>query len=188
MAILIGAGILVPAVVGLSVLREHRRVRRLRRQFGPEYARTIGGYPDREAAELELEERLRRHDELAVRDLSDDARCRCLDRFVSLQGAFEADPRSALAGVDALVIEILRARGYPVDSTEQVIADMSVDHPEAAHDYRAALALMATTTRRRRQMRTAFARYERVVYGLLDATVLSRRFAGAQPGAGPAAR
>lgn len=183
-AVVIGLGILLLAL-GFAVLRERRRVRRLRQRFGPEYVRTIRGYPDREAAELELQERLRRHEGLDLRQLPDDARRRYLYRFVSLQGAFETDPRAAVAGADTLVIEILRARGYPFDSADQLIADMSVDHPAAAEEYRTAQTLTAAPGRRRRQLRSAFARYERIVYDVLD---VSRQSAGARPGADPAAR
>ena len=164
--IVVGVGILLLTGLGFSVLQERRRVQRLQERFGSEYARTIRSYPDREAAEIELKERLRRHDELDLKDLSGDARRGYLDRFVSLQGAFEADPRGALAGADSLVHEILQKRGYPIESTEQLTADLSVDHPEAAAEYRAGCS--STPLRRSRQMRTAFARYERITYDLLN--------------------
>ena len=162
----IGVGVLLALAFGFSVLWERRRARRLEERFGAEYARTIRRYPDREAAEVELEERLRRHDELDLAELSDDARLGYLNRFVSLQAAFEADPRGALLGADSLVREILQTRGYPFESTEQLTGDLSVDHPAAAREYRAGWS--STPLRRPRQMRAAFARYERITYDLLD--------------------
>jgi hypothetical protein len=57
------------------------------------------------------------------------------------QGKFVDDPAGAIGEADALVARVMRDRGYPVDEFEQRAADVSVDHPRVAENYRAAHAV-----------------------------------------------
>lgn len=126
-------------VVGLLVAKQ-RRSQQLQQGFGPEYDRTVeerGG--DRREAEAELLERRERREKFEIRDLDDDTRERYTERWRAAQRRFVDEPGPAVAEADALVIEVMRDRGYPVaDEFEQRAADVSVDHPEVVEHYRAA--------------------------------------------------
>jgi hypothetical protein len=133
-------GVIVAIVVlgvVFSALRT-RRSRSLQDQFGREYDRTVDKAGDRREAERELAERQKRHDELALRPLSQDARDRYLQQWQVTQGRFVDDPTGAVSEADDLVQRVMRDRGYPVDDFEQRAADISVEHPELVEKYRTA--------------------------------------------------
>jgi hypothetical protein len=121
----------------LSALRT-RRTRSLQGRFGREYDRTVDKAGGRREAEQELREREKRHDELELRPLSQDARERYLQQWRATQGRFVDDPTGAVSEADDLVQRVMRDRGYPVDDFEQRAADISVEHPELVEKYRTA--------------------------------------------------
>jgi len=121
----------------LSALRT-RRTRSLQGRFGREYDRTVDKAGGRREAEQELMEREKRHDELELRPLSQDARERYLQQWQATQGRFVDDPTGAVSEADDLVQRVMRDRGYPVDDFEQRAADISVEHPELVEKYRTA--------------------------------------------------
>ena len=47
-------------------------------------------------------------------------------------------PGQAVHEADALVLDVMRERGYPMENFEQRSADVSVDHPDVVQNYRAA--------------------------------------------------
>src|SRR4029078_13736704 len=60
---------------------------------------------------------------------------------------FAAQRVPAVGEADALVMEVMRARGYPVaDEFDQRAADISVDHPEVVEHYRAAHGISGRAT------------------------------------------
>jgi len=140
MVIVIVAIVLIALVVGALILARQRRSQQLQEGFGPEYERTVeerGG--DRRQAEAELLERRKRHDRFEIRELDAATRDRYADRWRSAQRRFVDQPGPAVGEADALVMEVMRDRGYPVaDEFEQRAADVSVDHPEVVEHYRAA--------------------------------------------------
>jgi hypothetical protein len=138
-------GIVVLGVV-FSALRT-RRSRSLQDQFGPEYDRTVDKAGGRRDAERELAERQKRHDELELRPLSQDARERYLQEWQVTQGRFVDDPTGAVSEADDLVQRVMRDRGYPVDDFEQRAADISVDHPELVEKYRTANGIARSSER-----------------------------------------
>ena len=115
-----------------------RRSRSLQDQFGREYDRTVDKAGGRREAERELAERQKRHDELDLKPLSQDARERYLQQWQVTQGRFVDDPTGAVSEADDLVQRVMRDRGYPVDDFEQRAADISVEHPELVEKYRTA--------------------------------------------------
>jgi hypothetical protein len=115
-----------------------RRSRSLQDQFGREYDRTVDKAGGRREAERELTERQKRHDELELKPLSQDARERYLQQWQVTQGRFVDDPTGAVSEADDLVQRVMRDRGYPVDDFEQRAADISVEHPELVERYRTA--------------------------------------------------
>jgi hypothetical protein len=133
-------GVIVAIVVlgvVFSALRT-RRSRSLQDQFGREYDRTVDKAGGRREAERELAERQKRHDELELKPLSQDARERYLQQWHVTQGRFVDDPTGAVSEADDLVQRVMRDRGYPVDDFEQRAADISVEHPELVEKYRTA--------------------------------------------------
>jgi len=140
MAILIVAIIVIALIVVALLLMRQRRSQQLQEGFGPEYERTVeerGG--DRREAEAELRERQQRRQKFEVRELEPAARDRYAERWRAAQRRFVDEPAPAVGEADALVMEVMRDRGYPVaDEFEQRAADVSVDHPEVVEHYRAA--------------------------------------------------
>jgi hypothetical protein len=133
-------GVIVAIVVlgvVFSALRT-RRSRSLQDQFGREYDRTVDKAGGRREAERELAERQKRHDELELRPLSQEARERYLQQWQVTQARFVDDPTGAVSEADDLVQRVMRDRGYPVDDFEQRAADISVEHPELVEKYRTA--------------------------------------------------
>jgi hypothetical protein len=131
----------VTAIIVLGVLwsgLRTRRTRSLQDRFGPEYDRELEKAGGRRDAERELAEREKRHDQLDLRPLSQDARERYVQEWQETQGRFVDDPKGAVSEADDLVQRVMRDRGYPVDDFEQRAADISVEHPELVERYRTA--------------------------------------------------
>jgi hypothetical protein len=131
----------VAAIVVLGVLwgaTRTRRTRSLQDRFGREYDRTVEHAGDKREAERELRDREKRHEELDLRPLSPEQRDRYVEEWQATQGRFVDDPSGAVSKADALVQQVMRDRGYPVDDFEQRAADISVDHPDLVERYRTA--------------------------------------------------
>jgi hypothetical protein len=133
------AAVVVIVVLGIvwSALRA-KRTSALQDTFGNEYDRTVDQTGGRRAAEKELRERQKQHDELDIRPLSPESRDRYLRRWQSTQARFVDDPRGAVAEADTLVQEVMQERGYPTKDFERRVADISVDHPDLVEKYRTA--------------------------------------------------
>jgi hypothetical protein len=72
---------------------------------------------------------------------------------------------------DALVAEVMKARGYPVEDFDQRAADISVDHPHVVSNYRAAhdIAVKRGEGKARTEdLRAAFIGYRSLFEELLD--------------------
>lgn len=140
MTIVIVAIVLIALVVGALLLARQRRSHQLQKGFGPEYDRAVeerGG--DRREAEAELRERRNRRDQFDIRELDPAARDRYAERWRAAQRRFVDQPAPAVGEADALVMEVMRDRGYPVAGEfEQRAADLSVDHGHVVEHYRAA--------------------------------------------------
>lgn len=129
------AAVVVVAAVVWWVTRE-RRHRRLRHRFGPEYDHTVEERGSRTKAAAELTEREQRVEEYELHDLSAPERDRFGQRWRSAQAEFVDNPEAAATQADALVKEVMEARGFPVADFDQRQADISVEHPDLAHHYR----------------------------------------------------
>jgi hypothetical protein len=132
----------VAVLVVLGVLwyvAQQRRTRALQDRFGgSEYDRTIDKEGDRRAAERELRDREKRHEELELRPLSPEARRGFQQEWEETQAEFVDDPKGAVARADQLVQRVMKERGYPVEDFDQRAADISVDHPDLVEKYRTA--------------------------------------------------
>jgi len=136
--ILVAAGAVAPSAVVIltAVWRRQRRTRLLREQFGPENTRAISSSHDRRHAEAELEARRRRTQELDLHELPQGSPGRCLQRWAAIQGRLLDDPGGALREADQLVETVLSERGYPSEDGDQLVDDISVEHPDLVGSYR----------------------------------------------------
>ena len=164
--------LVVIAVLLVLFVGQRQRTQRLQQQFGPEYQHTVARAGDQRAAESQLTERQQRRRELNIVALEPAARTRYLEAWRATQGKFVDDPAGATREADELVARVMRDRGYPVDDFDQRAADVSVDHPQVAENYRAAHAVslanekgLASTD----DLRQAFVHYRSLFAELLDA-------------------
>ena len=131
--------VLVLAALGLvaaGAMRK-RRSEQLREGFGPEYDRVVEDTGDRRAAERELSERRKRHEELEIVSLSDGVRARYAEEWKQVQARFVDEPDAAVRDADQLVQRVMSDRGYPVaDDFERRAADVSVDYPDVVENFR----------------------------------------------------
>lgn len=124
-------------VVGGWLLYNKRRSEHLRTRFGSEYDRQVEEKGSQSKAEADLAEREKRVSKLTIRPLSPADQDRFLDRWTKVQATFVDDPQRSVDYADALLAEVMSARGYPVTDFDQRAGDISVDHPNVVQHYRA---------------------------------------------------
>lgn len=130
--------VIVAIAVGIWLLSRNRRTKELRSKFGPEYNRVARAEGDAAHAEKVLQERQARVKKLDIKPLTEQQRNEFADAWEHAQAHFVDDPTAAVAQADILVQEVMNVRGYPVVDFEQRVADVSVDHPAVAQNYRIA--------------------------------------------------
>ncbi len=135
--LIILAIVAILAVVGGWLLLNKRRSEHLRTRFGAEYDRQVEEKGSRAKAEADLAEREKRVGKLTIRPLSPADQDRFLDRWTKVQATFVDDPERSIDYADALLAEVMSARGYPVSDFDQRAGDISVDHPNVVQHYRA---------------------------------------------------
>jgi hypothetical protein len=108
----------------------------LRSRFGAEYERQVEEQGSRKA-EAELADREKRVSKLTILPLSPADQDRFLDRWTKVQATFVDDPDRSIDYADALLAEVMNARGYPVSDFDQRAGDIAVDHPAVVQHYRA---------------------------------------------------
>ena len=170
--VLIGAGVLVIALLALGAARAPRARRaELKGRFGPEYDRAIEQYGSVARAERELLAREKRVQHFRLRRLSDADRTRFAEEWRAAQSRFVDDPSSAVNVADELIGRVMAARGYEVDEFEQRVADLSVGHANVVQHYRAARVLADANREGRantEELRQAFVHYRALFSDLLD--------------------
>lgn len=133
---LVALAILAIAVAGWTMTRR-RRSDRLREGFGPEYEREVNRL-GRGKAEGELQARQARVEQLKIRELTREQAAGYANEWDTVQTRFVDDPGDSVSQADDLVGRVMLQRGYPVGEFDQRVADISVDHPDVASNYRAA--------------------------------------------------
>jgi hypothetical protein len=123
--------------IGGWLFYNKRRSEHLRSQFGAEYDHQVEQAGSRSKAEAELAEREKRVSKLTIRPLSPADQDRFLERWTKVQATFVDDPERSVDYADALLAEVMSARGYPVSDFDQRAGDISVDHPNVVQNYRA---------------------------------------------------
>ena len=137
--LLVLAAFLVGAALAFFAYRAYREreTGRIRSHFGPEFER-LAGERGASAAERELAHREKRAASFDVRPLATQDRRLFQMRWQDVQKEFVDDPKASLAHADALLGEVMAARGYPVKDFDQRAADLSVEHPVVVQHYHAA--------------------------------------------------
>ena len=138
---LIAIIVVVVVVVGAVLYLTQRRAR-LKKQFGPEYDRTVRDTGNLRRAESVLEARARRVKRYEIRSLSREERTRFTEEWRLLQLRFIDDPGGSVADADRLVTELMTARGYPMAEFDRHVEDLSVNYPLVVDHYRDAHAIV----------------------------------------------
>ena len=134
--IVVAIAVVALLIVAAAILSSRRRrSAHLKDRFGREYDRTIEAKGDRSKAEADLAEREKRVEKLHIRPLETSERRDFIDRWTEVQARFVDDPARAVAFADALLGDVMKARGYPVSDFEQRAGDISVDHPVVVEHY-----------------------------------------------------
>ncbi len=168
--------VIVAAAVVLLVLllaawqmNKKRRSTGLKEGFGSEYDREVNRQ-GRSKAESELQQRQKRVDQLEIRELTRDQASGYASDWDAVQSGFVDDPSMAVTRADELVGRVMQDRGYPVGEFDQRVADISVDHPGVASNYRAAHSIAdrnATGSASTEELRQAMVHYRALFQELL---------------------
>lgn len=168
-------------VVGVSALLAMQRRRRLREQFGTEYEHAARDEGGRLAADKELADRAKRHEQLDIRPLDEASRTAFSQRWRETQELFVDSPKLAIAQADRLIQEVMVQRGYPVGDFGQQAKDLSVEHADVVEPYRTAHEISDRSDRGEastEDLRTAMIHYRTLfarLLGVVDLTVAQQR-------------
>src|SRR5262245_58140101 len=110
-------------VFAWSARLKHRRIE-LRERFGPEYDRTVQALGTTGRADAALEERASRVATYRIRELNGDESRRFREEWQRIQATFVDDPAAAVTDADALVTEVMTARGYPMADWDRRVEDL----------------------------------------------------------------
>jgi hypothetical protein len=135
-AVILGV-VLVGAALVIGLMTVQRR-RRLQQRFGPEYDRLVGQRDSKLKADSELAGRERRVHDLDIQPLTDSARAGYAVRWAGIQEQFVDTPADAVTSSQVLIAAVMNERGYPAETHEQVLADLSVERAGTLDRYRKA--------------------------------------------------
>lgn len=135
---LLGIVIIIAAILIAIAITRRAKSARLHQRFGPEYDRLARERGDRADVERELVQREERVKRFRLVELPAGARERYAEEWRQVQARFVDQPVAALAEADALILSVMRDRGYPAADFEQRSADLSADHAQPLQDYRTA--------------------------------------------------
>lgn len=131
--------LLVIAVAAAAFfLLRRRKSEQIKSKFGPEYQRALDETGKPGKAEAALREREERVSKFNLHPLGGGDKDRFTESWSRIQADFVDDPQGAVTRADALLGDVMSARGYPVTDFEQRSADLSVDHPVVVQNYRSA--------------------------------------------------
>jgi len=169
---------IVAIAIAIWAFLRMRNTTRLRSKFGPEYDHEVQRAGDRTRAEAELTKREKRVNKFNIRELSQQERRRFADAWTKEQSRFVDDPKTAVLNADALVIELMTTRGYPMSDFQTQAADISVDHPRVVGHYREAHDVAELCRRGQAEteaLRRSMVHYRALFEDLLGTTVVERQ-------------
>ena len=180
MWVIVAAVVVIAALVIAWLYTQRRRRAVLRERFGPEYDRTVQAVGTAGRAEAVLEERAARVAHYHIRELNAEESRRFSDAWRAVQARFVDDPSAAATEADALVTQVMTARGYPMAEWDRRVEDLTVDHANVVHHYRAAREIAERHARRAastEELRQALVHYRELFADLLGLHGNARRTA-----------
>lgn len=163
-------------VIGLVLMSVRRsRTARLQEHFGTEYNAAVEHTGSRTAAEEALLARAKEVKQFDIRPLSASEADRYRSEWQKIEAHFVDRPGSAVIEADELVMDIMRARGYPVADFEKHAEYLSVKHPRVVEHYRAGHGVIDAHSR-------AAASTEELRQAMLHYRVLFQELAGTEAG------
>ena len=169
--LIVAAAIVIAAVIVVLAWMAQQRRRRahLRERFGPEYDRTLQTVGTTGRADAVLAEREKRVAAYHIRTLDPDERQRFADAWTRVQAKFVDNPGAAAAEADRLVTDLMNARGYPMADFDRRAEDLTVEHGNVVHHYRAAREIAARQSRAAstEELRQALVHYRELSADLL---------------------
>lgn len=178
--VIVAAVVVIAALALAWVFAQRQRRVHLRERFGPEYDRTLAEVGTAGRAEAVLAEREKRVQAYHLKALSDVDRGRYMEAWRRVQARFVDDPGGATTEADVLVNEVMTARGYPMSDFDRRTEDLSVDHGNVVHHYRAAREIAGRHARRSastEELRQALVHYRELFADLLGVDDPVRRSA-----------
>jgi hypothetical protein len=174
-------GVVVVALIAVAWwFTQRQRRAHLRERFGPEYDRTVQTVGTTGKAEALLEEREKRVASYRIRDLAEPDRARFSEAWRRVQAKFVDDPAAAVTEADTLVNELMTTRGYPMSDFDRRIEDLTVEHGNVVHHYRAAREIAGRHVRGQastEELRQALVHYRELFADLLGERPNVRRSA-----------
>ncbi len=128
--------VVIVVVAAIVVASGELRRARMRRQFGPEYDRLAQELGSKKKADAELTARQRRVDALHIHELSPEQQASYSGDWTAVQERFVDAPAEAVSTAGALIRNVMRDRGYPVDDTNASMEALTVYHARSLDGYR----------------------------------------------------
>jgi hypothetical protein len=129
--------VILGAILG-AIFSRRQRSKRYSDKFGSEYDHTVKTMGNEKKAQTEMDERQKHVETLNIRPLSMNERERYLAEWKAIQAKFIDQPGQATVEADHLIMEVMQKRAYPVSDFEQRAADISINYPTLASNYRLA--------------------------------------------------
>lgn len=129
--------VLVALLLAVAATRR-KRTAKVRERFGPEFDRAVQQHGKPGKARDHLESVAERRDSLVIRSLDPASRERYQERWTQIQADFVDRPGESVDAADALVGDVMRERGYPVEDFDSRSELIATDHPEVVQHYRSA--------------------------------------------------
>jgi hypothetical protein len=170
--VVIAALVIIAGLWYMNSQKSHSE--KLRRDFGPEYDRTLEDAGSRKEAERELAERQKRVDALKLREIPEADQKRYAEEWRGIEARFIDDPAGTLADADRTARAVMVDIGYPMTDAEQEAADLSVHHAGVVEHYRTAHIVMQNSAASTEDIRQAMVHYRSVMDELLPNTSIKR--------------
>jgi hypothetical protein len=130
--------IMIAMFAAALVYKQRTGLRRLRAHYGPEYDRLAERGESPRAIRRDLIGREERVSRLHIVPLSQEQKAALVDSWKSIQARFVDEPPRAVSDAEALLEQVMRARGYPDADAETRLRDLSVHHAHVLSNYREA--------------------------------------------------
>ncbi len=128
--------VVIVVVAAIVVASGELRRARMRRQFGPEYDRLAQELGSKKKADAELTARHGRVDALNIHELSPEQQASYSGDWTAVQERFVDAPAEAVSTAGALIRNVMRDRGYPVDDRNASMEALTVYHARSLDGYR----------------------------------------------------